>query len=211
MKLRTFHLFRVNFSTHVVRSKNRNMPKKQIKQSKLSQFFTSSRWAYVGSFVLSLVLIWLAFRFQQRLEHFRSLGLLGIFLINLIGASTIFLPAPAIASVVAGGALYPPFLVGIVAALGASLGDMLSYFLGRSGKHIVLNHAEKQWLLWLKSLFARFANVLIFLFAFIPNPVFDAIGILAGISEFPPIRFFLIMFAGRLARNILLAFLGEKL
>ena len=185
--------------------------KKQTKQSRMSQFFTSPRWAYVGSFLLSLVLIWLAFRFQHRLEHFKSLGLLGIFLINLIGSSTIFLPAPAIASVLAGGVVYPPLLVGLVAATGASLGDMLGYFLGRSGTHMLLNHTERAWMKWLHNVFTKFADIIVFLFAFIPNPIFDAVGIIAGISEFPPLRFFFVMFLGRLARNILLAFLGQRL
>lgn len=187
------------------------MPKKTQKQSKISLLFTSPRWAYIGSFVLSLVLIWLAFRFQQRLEHFRSLGLLGIFLINLIGSSTIFLPAPAIASVVAGGLIYPPVLVGLVAALGASGGDMLSYFLGRAGSHVILNHSQYKIYLGFKRIFSKFAAPIIFLFAFIPNPIFDAIGILAGASEYPPTLYFLIMFAGRFLRNVILALVGAKL
>lgn len=186
------------------------MPKKIQKPIK-SSFFTSPRWAYVGSFVLSIVLIWLAFRFEQRLEHFRSLGLLGIFLINLVGSATIFLPAPAIASVVAGGVIYPPFLVGLVAALGASMGDMLSYFLGRAGSHVVLNHSQYALYVKFKQFFSRFAGPLIFLFAFIPNPIFDAIGILAGASEYPPTRYFLIMFVGRFLRNLLLALIGARL
>lgn len=184
--------------------------KKNNKQ-KLTNFFTSPRWAYVGSFLLSVVLIYLAFRFQTRLTHFRSLGLLGIFLINLIASSTIFLPAPGIASVVAGGVIFPPILVGLVAALGASVGDMLSYILGRSGGHVVLNHTEKVWYKKFHEIFGKYGDIIIFLFAFIPNPVFDAIGIIAGISEYSPIRFFVIMFLGRLCRNILLAFIGAKL
>lgn len=184
---------------------------KKTQRSKAAQIFTSPRWAYIGSFFLSLLLVWMAFRFQTQLSHFRSLGLLGIFLINLIGSSTLFLPAPAIASVVAGGLVFPPVLVGLVAALGASFGDMLGYILGRSGKHIVLNHTEKKWFIFFQKIFAKFASIVIFVFAFIPNPFFDGIGILAGISEFPPVKFFLILFAGRLSRNILLAFLGARL
>jgi membrane protein YqaA with SNARE-associated domain len=185
-----------------------------IRKKKIVQkpsFFTSPRWAYVGSLLLSLLLIWLAFHFQGKIGHFKSLGLLGIFLINLIGSSTLFLPAPAIASVVAGGVVYPVFLVGLVAALGASMGDMLGYFLGRSGKHVILNHTEHAWYGKFKHLFSKFAGILIFLFALIPNPFFDGVGILAGATEYPPTRFFLLMFAGRLVRNVLLAMVGARL
>lgn len=187
------------------------MAKKIQKPSQFSRIFTSPRWAYVGSFVLSILLIWVAFRYQTRLEHFRSLGLLGIFLINLFASATIFIPAPGIASVVAGGLLYSPILVGLVAAFGASLGDMLGYILGRAGRHMIFNHTEYVIYNWLKKLFSRFAVVIIFLFALIPNPFFDAIGILAGLSEYSPIQFFLIMFLGRLVRNTFLALIGARL
>lgn len=184
--------------------------KKNTKQN-IAIFFTSPRWAYVGSFVLSVLLVFAAFRLQHRLEHFRSLGLLGIFLINVVASSTLFLPAPAIALSVAGGVVYPPYLVAIVAAAGASLGDMLAYILGRSGKHVVLNHTEHVWYMYLKKIFSKFAAIIIFLFALIPNPFFDAIGILAGATEYPPVRFFGIMFVGRFLRNMALALIGARL
>ena len=188
------------------------MKKKLIKKTQSqSSFFTSPRWAYVGSLLLSVILIFLAFHFEQHLHRFRSLGLLGIFLANLIGSSTIFLPAPAIATVVAGGVIFPPLLVALVAAVGSSLGDLLSYFLGRAGTHVLLNHSEHIFYIKFKKLFSRFASLFIFLFALIPNPFFDAVGILAGATEYQPVKYFLIMFAGRLIRNIFLAFLGAKL
>jgi len=178
---------------------------------KKSSFFTSQKWAYVGSFLLSVLLVYVAFRFQHRLAHFRSLGLFGIFLINLIGSSTLFIPAPAIATVVAGGVVFPPFLVAIAASIGSALGDMLGYFLGRSGRHIILNHTEHKWLVRFKRLFTRFADILIFLFALVPNPFFDAVGIVSGVSEFPPIRFFLEMLVARFLRNLFLASIGARL
>ncbi|HEX7042773.1 MAG TPA: VTT domain-containing protein [Patescibacteria group bacterium] len=183
---------------------------KNIKQQK-SSFFTSTRWAYVGSFLFSVLLIYLAFRFQQHLSHFKSLGIFSIFLLNLISSATVIIPEPAIVSVVVGGKLYPPILVGLAAALGAGIGNMIGYFLGRSGKHIVLNHTESKWYIWIKSKFHRYATLIIFVFALIPNPIFDGVAILAGITEYPPIKFFLLMLVARLIRDTLLALLGAKL
>ena len=93
---------------------------------------SASTWKWAGMFLVSIAVIFLALHFQHRLSHFRSLGLLGIFLINFLSSATIFLPAPGIATVVAGGAIYSPIAVGLVAALGATLGDMISYMLGVS-------------------------------------------------------------------------------
>lgn len=184
---------------------------KKNKKEQISAFFTSTRWAYVGSFLFSILLIYLAVRFQHHLTHYRSLGLLGIFLINLISSSTVIIPEPAIVSVVVGGKLYSPFLVGLAAAGGAAIGNMIGYFLGRSGKHIVLNHAENKWYIWIRSKFHKYATLLIFIFALIPNPIFDAVAILAGVTEYPPVRFFFLMLIARLIRDTILALIGAKL
>lgn len=186
--------------------------KKQSKSSQVgTSFFTSPRWAYVGSFLFSVLLIYLAFRFEHRLAHFKSLGLLGIFLINLISSSTVIIPEPAIVAVVVGGRLYSPFLVGFLSALGAAIGNMVGYFLGRSGKHIVLNHSENTWYRWIQSKFHTYATLLIFVFALIPNPFFDVVAIIAGIAEYSPIKFFFLMLIARIIRDTLLAFVGGKI
>lgn len=161
--------------------------------------------SYLLIFLLSLIVIFLAFFFQARLLQLKTLGLLGIFLINLLGSATIFLPAPAIASVVAGGMLYPPFSVALVSAVGATLGDGLGFLLGHSSKEIFMLKRHKFLYPTLKDLFHQYGSIMIFVFALIPNPVFDAIGILAGIFSFSPVRFFILLFLGRLIRNVILA------
>lgn len=159
-------------------------------------------------FIASLLAIAGALLFQEKISQFQSLGLLGIFLINLIGSATLFLPAPAIVSVVAGGAVYPFFLVALVSAFGASLGDMVGFLLGHSGRKIFIKNHHRFYMI-LRDLFHKLGGIAIFGFAFVPNPFFDFVGISAGLFHFPPARFFLFMFLGRLLRNILLASLGS--
>ncbi len=166
----------------------------------------------VGIFLLSILLVILAVIFQQKLSQFRSLGLLGIFLINFFGSATLFLPAPALVFVVAGGLLYQPILVALVSAVGSALGDMLGFFLGQSGKQLFGSKSKSTILQ--KSLtivFKRHAGILIFLFALIPNPFFDVVGILAGILSYPPMRFFMILVIARFIRDVLLAYFGASL
>ncbi|MFH1832934.1 MAG: VTT domain-containing protein [Candidatus Levyibacteriota bacterium] len=159
---------------------------------------------YLLIFVASLVLVALAFFFQDKLSHFRTLGLLGIFLINFFGSATIFLPAPAIVSVVAGGMIYPPILVALISALGGAFGDGLGFLLGHSSKEVFKLKKHKFLYPTLEDLFKKYGAIIIVVFAFIPNPLFDAIGILAGIFSFSPGRFFTFLFLGRLLRNIIL-------
>lgn len=157
--------------------------------------------------IVSLLLVLLAFAFHERLSEFKSLGLFGIFLVNLFGSATIFLPAPAIASVFAGGIIYSPFMVAFVASIGSAVGEIVGFLIGHSGKEIFLN---KHHILYkaIKNSFLQFGSILIFVFAFVPNPFFDVIGILAGIFSFSPRRLIVLIFLGRFLRNILLALTG---
>lgn len=154
-------------------------------------------------FLVSIVTIGAAYLFQDKLVHFWSLGLFGIFLINLFGSATIFFPAPAIASVVAGGAVYPPLFVAIVSALGGSFGEMAGFLLGQSSIRTILKNPIA---VRVRGLLKNFGVGLIFIFALIPNPLFDAVGILAGALGYSPVWFFVAVFLGRLIRNALLAF-----
>ncbi len=151
-----------------------------------------------------------AFVFREKLIELKSLGLLGIFLINFFGNATVFFPAPAIVSVVAGGAIYPPLLVALSSGLGAALGDMIGFMFGASGKMLFIKQNFK-WYEGLKGGFQKAGDVIIFVFAFIPNPFFDIIGVVAGVFRYSPRRFFVLLFAGRFIRGIILAYIGSAL
>lgn len=165
---------------------------------------------YIILLIVSLVLISISFFFRDQLSKFSELGLLGIFLINLFSSITLFLPAPGIATVVAGGFLYNPILVALVAALGSAIGDFVGYILGRSGKEIFLKK-NSFWYNIFKETFHKFGAFFIILFSMIPNPIFDAIGLVAGLFSYSPTRFFIYIFIGRLLRNLLLAGIGNLL
>lgn len=161
-------------------------------------------------FFTSLVVMFLAFIFRARLVEFRSLGLLGIFLINFVSAATLFLPAPAIATVLMGGFFYPPVLVALASSFGSAVGDTLGFLLGHSSGKVLLDKKQPSWMQIVIKQFHTYGDVIILLFAFIPNPFFDGIGIIAGMVGFPLYRYFLLLFVGRLTRDILLAYLGAS-
>lgn len=165
---------------------------------------------YILIFALSIAFMVGAFVFREQLTQLKSLGLLGIFLINFLGNATVIFPAPGIISVVAGGALYPPFLVAAVSALGGSFGDMVGFSLGASGEGLLVKKDNK-WYMRLERIFKKASGIVIFLFAFIPNPLFDFVGIMAGAFRYSPIQFFLIMLCGRFARALLLAYFGSAM
>lgn len=166
--------------------------------------------SYFLAFLISILFILIAYYFQHELIQLKALGLIGIFLINFLGNATVLLPAPAIASVVAGGIVYPPFAVAFFSALGGSFGEMVGFLLGKSGKEIFIKNHHK-WYIFLKDIFKKYGNFVIFIFALIPNPIFDIVGILAGAFAVSPYRFFIILLGGRIIRDIILAYAGSKL
>ncbi len=168
---------------------------------------------YAGSVFLASILLSVAFfYFRDYFKQAESLGLLGLFLVNFVSSAGFFVSGPAFLTIIAGGNLYPPIVVAVIASLGACLGDMLGFAFGHSGRQLTKKKLNSHKIIrFLKKYFHRHGVLIIFIIAIIPNPLFDAIGILAGAVNYPPLKFFAIMLAGRFLRYWLLAQVGAKL
>lgn len=181
-----------------------------MNQKNLSKL-TSNKYFVIAVFIVSVLISLGGFYFKDFFAQSKGLGLLGIFIINFFSSATFFVSGPAFLTVIAGGSLYSPLLVAFIASLGASAGDLVSFFMGYSGRELALRKLEnKLWFKVVDDLFKAYGVWVVFIFAIIPNPLFDAIGIFAGIFGIKPIRFFLVMLLGRFLRFILLAFIGAK-
>lgn len=144
--------------------------------------------------------------YRDVLANFSSLGYFGIFLGCLAANSTLFLPAPSSSIVFTAGALYNPFLVGIIGGLGATLGEVFGYLAGWTGRTTFksedIQHER------FKGYVNAYGAGAIFFFAFLPLPLFDLVGVAAGISrmEFP--KFMLSCAAGKLLKMLIYSFAG---
>ena len=165
---------------------------------------------YLLAFLVTILFSLGLFFFQVQLVHFKALGLLGLFLINIVGSLLIFPSPVVIASVLAAGTAYPIVLVALIASLGSSIGDIVAYFIGYSGRQAFVDTRRQRYEI-IEEVFHKFGGLFIFSLALIPNPFFDAIGIIAGLFSYSPKRFFFYIFTGRLVRNLLLAALGSSL
>jgi membrane protein YqaA with SNARE-associated domain len=164
---------------------------------------------FISSILLSVVF----FIYRDFFKDASSLGLLGLFVINFVSSAGFFVSGPAsIVMVIAGGNLYPPILVALIAVLGACLGDMLGFAFGHSGRKLTKKELDRHKAIrFLEKHFHRHGVLITFLLAIVPNPFFDAVGILAGALNYPPLKFFAIMFVGRILRYWLLAQIGSKI
>lgn len=171
----------------------------------------SKKYFSIAILILSFSLSIGLFLFRDYFSDFKSLGLIGIFLINFVSGATFFISGPAFLTVIAGGSIYHPLLVAFIASLGASLGDMISYFFGYSGRSIaILKLRKKLWFVVLEDVFKAYGTIFVLVFALIPNPIFDAVGLFAGVLGMNYSKFFILMFAGRFVRFVILALIGAK-
>lgn len=153
-------------------------------------------------------------RLPLNFEKLSDFGYLGIFLATLLGTAGIFFPAPNLVFIFAGGRLWNPLLVGLSGGLGSSLGEIGGYFAGRSGVIGMENEDKeggekykkkyKRTQQWIK----KYRWLAIFVLAAIPNPVFDATGIVAGFFKLSLVEFLFPVLAGRTLRSVIFAYLG---
>jgi membrane protein YqaA with SNARE-associated domain len=176
--------------------------------SKLRELRRSNRLQLLGRIAAVLVSIGITAGIILMRDHIRDFavyGYPGIFLITLIGNATLILPAPTYAIVFAVGGVLDPFVVGVVAGLGAALGEMTGYLAGIGGRSVIENRAiYNQFEHWTR----KAGWLVIFLLAALPNPFFDIGGIVAGALRMPLLRFLLACWAGKTIRFIVLGLTG---
>jgi membrane protein DedA with SNARE-associated domain len=168
------------------------------------------RWFQVSAFVLvlaaSLGLFFLA-RAYLDWEKLLLYGYSGVFAVNLVNAATILLPLPGEAINFAAGAMLNPLWVGLIASLGATIGELTAYAAGYWGRKVIIGDYSERYKraeLWLN----RHGAMAIFLFALVPALVFDLLGLAAGSFRFPLRKFIVACWAGKVLRCLIAAYLG---
>lgn len=150
----------------------------------------------------------ITYSMTQEVGDLRQYGLLAypiLFVLQTIIAATLFLPAPGMVFVAVAGVVLDPFWVGVAAGLGSATGELSGYLLGYYGRRAVPTDTSRLWRL-AEHGFRKWGFVALIGLAFIPNPVFDAMGILAGGLRYPIGRFWLATAAGKVPRSILVAY-----
>lgn len=135
-----------------------------------------------------------------------DVGYLATFYMNLVGAATIILPVPGViaACVAAEPSLgLNPILIGIVGAVGATLGETTAYLVGIAGHDAAM---KLRWYPRIRDLMERHGSVTLFLVSVIPTPFFDLAGIAAGALNYPFRKFMMYVLAGKTIRLIIMAY-----
>jgi membrane protein YqaA with SNARE-associated domain len=146
---------------------------------------------------ISIAIIWMTNRYSAEIERLRELGYLGLFIISVIGNATLIIPAPVFVVACAMGQVLDPVPVGIVAGLGAAIGELTGYMAGYGGEAVI---PEGDLYQRLRAFMQRRGMLTIFLLAAIPNPIFDVGGLIAGVMKMPVWKFLIAAWIGKSIR-----------
>ncbi len=132
-----------------------------------------------------------------------------LFAISAVSSATLFLPVPGLAITTLVGSLINPIAVGVVAGIGQTLGEMTGYLAGYSGQGLV-NRSKTYDRVegWMKRN-EFMGELVVFVLALIPNPVFDAAGMAAGALRFPVWKYLIAAGLGKVIKNIVFAYGGS--
>ncbi len=143
---------------------------------------------------------------RERIQALKGLGYPGIFLFSILANATILVPVPGVVFTSAMGAVFHPFWVSIVAGAGAALGELSGYMAGFSGQAVVENAARYQRVVqWMR----KYGDITILFLAFIPNPLFDLAGMLAGVLKMPVWKFLFYCVIGKILKMMMFAYAGD--
>ncbi len=145
--------------------------------------------------------------FSKDIASLGAYGYLGAFLISVLASATLFFPAPGWAVVIALSSSLNPVFLGAVAGIGSAIGELTGYFAGESVRELLDERVRetKQ----IKEIVEKYDMLAIAFLAFIPNPLFDVAGIIAGGLKIPWWKFIIACAVGRVARYVLLAMIGN--
>ena len=154
--------------------------------------------------VIALTIILVIYR--DKVQALQAYGYPGIFLFSILANATIIVPVPGVVFTSAMGVVFNPFWVSIASGSGAAIGEISGYMAGFSGRAVVENSARYQRVVgWMQ----KYGNLTILFLAFIPNPLFDLAGMIAGILKMPLWKFLIYCVIGKILKMMMFAYAGE--
>ena len=163
----------------------------------------------IGSLSLAITIVLCIIIIQHRsfIGQIANWGYLGCFIINVLASGTFVIPGfGPIITFTLGGVLHPA-MVGAIAGIGEAIGAAIAYFSGYSGRGFFRSWNNPIRGKISKAL-SRHGSKAVFLMASLINPLYYPFAAFMGMSRFKFTKFFLITWAGRTLKNMVLAYLG---
>jgi membrane protein YqaA with SNARE-associated domain len=169
--------------------------------------FTDKKINGIVQIAFAIAIVALVLYFSNDLQKLQEYGYIGVFVISVLCSATLFFPAPGWATVIAMSTILNPVLLGIVAGVGSAIGELTGYVAGDGARDILNKNIKES--KKIEEIVKKYGAVGIFVLAFIPNPLFDVAGIIAGGLKIPWWKYLVACAAGRVLRYAILAMLGQ--
>ena len=169
----------------------------------------TKREAIIGgiSLAVTIALSLLIIQHRSYIEQIAEWGYFGCFFINVLTNGTFILPGFGIVITFTLGGVLNPAIVGAVAGIGEAIGATGAYFTGYAGRGLLRDSNS--------SLYLRFSNIIdrhgskaIFFTSAVLTPLFYPFAVFLGMVRFGWVRFFLVTWAGRTVKSMVIAYLG---
>ena len=136
-------------------------------------------------------------------------GYLGVFLISMLGAMSIFVPIPytIVIFILGGLPSFNPLWIAVAAGAGAAIGEFSGYLIGVGGRKVISDKYKKK-MDFLTKLFKKYGPIAIFVFALTPLPD-DLLFIPLGVMRYSLIRAFVPAVIGKFFSNLIIAYSGR--
>jgi membrane protein YqaA with SNARE-associated domain len=141
-------------------------------------------------------------------ERIGRWGYLGVAATVFVATASVALPIPYLLIVARAGTYLDPWLLAAVAGVAGMLGELTGYVVGRSGSTLV---ARGRWYDAARGWICDYGFWCIAFFACVPNPVFDALGLAAGVLRYSVWRFALACLLGKALKFLIAALIGEQI
>ncbi len=156
--------------------------------------------------LLLIAALWLATNaLMPYVLQMRELGYVGAFFISLVSSASVILPTPGFVSIFEMGKYLDPLLLGIIAGIGSTIGELTAYYAGKTEqKKLRESRVYKE----NEKVLRKWGPAAMFVLAVVPNPVLDFAGIAAGAIDMPVWQFLLSVGAAKIIKYTLLAYTG---
>ena len=139
------------------------------------------------------------FLMRNAIQDVGNIGYLGVFFLCFLANATVLLPAPSLAVAASCALIMNPYLVSLFSSLGSTTGELVGYLFGS----LTTDLSPKMKLL-IKKIMAKVKNetILVFIFAVLPLPLFDVVGIYSGGAKINLIKFYFVCFMGKFIKML---------
>jgi uncharacterized membrane protein YdjX (TVP38/TMEM64 family) len=159
-------------------------------------------------FAVVIALTVVLFIYRDQVQKLGALGYPGIFFLSMLSNATLILPVPGVLFTSAMGAVFNPWWVALAAGTGATIGELSGYLAGFSGQAVIEN---KKWYTRVSGWMKKYGDITVLVLAFVPNPVFDVAGMVAGALRMPLWRYLIMSWIGKVGKMLLFAFGGASI